>query len=253
VNITKEKGGGALGHEWFHALDNLIVEVVTGAPGAMDFATCNPDMLPAGGLRDAFKALVHVIVSGSHQATQLLRYTAEDVMLAAKNVKPDSGTNHARVIMNAGNVDDALRGLERLHGLGPGEVPGRPGKKNYLTWRRIAIAYYGGDPMGGEIEVRGGPTMSSFKLEALKLDGKGKPYFTSIEEMAARAFQSWIEDRLSEQGRRNDYLSTFADNAFYIDPIAGVNWKPYPEGQERVRINAAFDGLAAALRSHLKS
>ncbi|WP_321817050.1 MULTISPECIES: LPD1 domain-containing protein [unclassified Paraburkholderia] len=107
--------------------------------------------------------------------------------------------------------------------------------------------------MGGEVEVRSGPTMSSFKAEVVKLDGKGKEYYSIVEEMAARAFQSWIEDRLADQGRRNDYLSTYADNSYYVDPISGTEWKPYPEGEERLRINAAFDHLAAAVRKHLKS
>ncbi|GHU65037.1 hypothetical protein FACS189447_03260 [Spirochaetia bacterium] len=30
INITKMKGGGSLGHEWFHALDNLIAAAMTG-------------------------------------------------------------------------------------------------------------------------------------------------------------------------------------------------------------------------------
>ncbi|MDR0655964.1 MAG: hypothetical protein LBG22_06570, partial [Treponema sp.] len=30
INITKMKGGGSLGHEWFHAFDNLIVDAMTG-------------------------------------------------------------------------------------------------------------------------------------------------------------------------------------------------------------------------------
>jgi hypothetical protein len=30
INITKMRGGGSLGHEWFHAFDNLIAEAMTG-------------------------------------------------------------------------------------------------------------------------------------------------------------------------------------------------------------------------------
>jgi hypothetical protein len=30
INITKMKGGGSLGHEWFHAMDNLIAAAMTG-------------------------------------------------------------------------------------------------------------------------------------------------------------------------------------------------------------------------------
>lgn len=242
-----------MGHEWFHSLDNLIVEIVTGKPGAVEFATANPEMLPAGELRNAFRALRTAMTSGNHQATRILTYTAEDVKLAARNVRPNSGMEIPRLIRAAGTLEDALQGLELRFGLQPGEVPMGRGKSNFVSWRRIAIAYHGGNPNGGEIEVRCGPKMSSFMAEAVKLDGKGKPYFTEIYEMAARAFQAWIEDRLSEQGRRNDYLSVFADNALYVDALSGTEWKPYPEGEERQRINVAFDSLAAAVRECLKA
>ncbi len=89
---------------------------------------------------------------------------------------------------------------------------------------------------------------SSFALESLNLDDGGTAYFSATHEMAARAFQSWVEDRLADKGRRNDYLSVFADNRYHIDPITGAQWKPYPEGEERTRINAAFDLVIKALQ-----
>ena len=49
-------------------------------------------------------------------------------------------------------------------------------------------------------------------------------------------------------GRRNDYLSSYADNKYHFDPIFNIQWNPYPEGEERTRINAAFDELFAAIR-----
>ena len=33
INITKMKGGGSLGHEWFHAFDNMITEAMGGTEG----------------------------------------------------------------------------------------------------------------------------------------------------------------------------------------------------------------------------
>lgn len=65
--------------------------------------------------------------------------------------------------------------------------------------------------------------------------------------MTARAFQAWVEDRLADMGRRNDYLSAYADNKYHIDPMFGIEWKPFPEGKERERINRAFDNLTAVL------
>jgi hypothetical protein len=90
--------------------------------------------------------------------------------------------------------------------------------------------------------------MSSFALEARKLDQGSKEYWAETHEMAARAFQSWVEDRLADGGRRNDYLSSYADNRYHVDPLTGVQWKPYPEGEERVRINEAFDRFVAAIK-----
>ena len=109
-------------------------------------------------------------------------------------------------------------------------------------WRQIAVAHFGGNPEGGTEEVSAGPSISSYALEAGRLDQNGKTYWTQGKEMAARAFQSYVEDRLAQRDRRNDYLSTMADNKYY-------DCKPYPEGEERVRINAAFDKLFDALRA----
>ena len=34
INLTKMGGGGSLGHEWAHALDNIVKEAVTGETGS---------------------------------------------------------------------------------------------------------------------------------------------------------------------------------------------------------------------------
>ena len=57
------------------------------------------------------------------------------------------------------------------------------------------------------------------------------------------AFQAHIEDSLEAQGRRNDYLSYGANNDLY-DSVH----KAYPEGDERRRINAAFDKLFKVIK-----
>lgn len=104
------------------------------------------------------------------------------------------------------------------------------------------------NPEGGKVQAKAGAPVSDFTYQAHLLDGGqyGK-YWSTTREMAARAFQAWCEDRLSDQGRKNDYLSAFADNQYYKDPIFGDS-KPFPEGRERERINAAIDDLVYALR-----
>ena len=122
-------------------------------------------------------------------------------------------------------------------------------KKRITDCRRIAVAYYDRNPEGGTAKVKAGPGMSQFASDAADLDGNAKTtYWASAHEMFARAFQSYLEDSLAVMGRKNDYLSAFADNKYHYDALFNIQWKPYPEGEERKRINNAFDILVEALR-----
>lgn len=249
INLTKMGGGGTLSHEWFHALDNMAGEAEGGVSGKDDFFTENPDLLPPGELREAAKALRSAMLDGPHRASSVETYTADDVRLAKRNIGGQFPNAMARMIVSAGNVHDAVQAIEKHFGLDGSKEVGRRSRRLAQDWRRIALAHYGGNPAGGEIVVRSGRPMSSFRLEALKLDQGGSVYWMQTHEMAARAFQAWVEDRLSDQGRRNDYLSSMADNRYHVDPLFGIEWKPFPEGEERTRINAAFDRLVAAMQA----
>jgi hypothetical protein len=100
------------------------------------------------------------------------------------------------------------------------------------------------------VNLRTGDKVSSFAYEAILLDeGVSGRNWSKGRELAARGFQSWCEDRLSANGQRNDYLSCFADNKYYLHPLLG-QMNPFPEGEERERINTAFDHLVGVLRKN---
>jgi 16S rRNA A1518/A1519 N6-dimethyltransferase RsmA/KsgA/DIM1 with predicted DNA glycosylase/AP lyase activity len=249
INLTKMGGGGALAHEWFHALDNMAGEAEGGTAGVSDYFTENPDLLPAGELREAVKGLRSAMLDGPHRATRTETYTPEDVRLARRNLGGQFPNAMAKMIVNAGNVHAAVQAIERHFGLDGTKEVSRRSKKLAQDWRRIALGHYGGNAEGGDILVQSGRPMSSFALEAKNLDQGSAEYWQRTHEMAARAFQAWTEDRLADQGRRNDYLSNFADNKYHVDPLFGIEWKPFPEGEERTRINTAFDRLVAAMKA----
>ena len=99
-------------------------------------------------------------------------------------------------------------------------------------------------------EVKTGRTRSSFMNEAIDLDGTSKgDYYTQPEEMFARAFESYVHDKLEASGRRSDYLigKGKTDNRVYR--AFGMPG-PFPEGDERKKINAAFDNLFDRLRGN---
>lgn len=246
INMTKMNGGGSLAHEWFHAIDNLVKEAEgLGGAGVDDFITEKPDLLPAGELRDAFVALRTAMMAGEHQATRTFQYTAQDYRLARHNLDRQNLGSMAQSIKSAADVGEAL---QRIAAYYEPRMGARGAKKHRSQWEAIAIAWHGGNPDGGELKAKAGPKMSSFMLEADFLDGGSKKtYYAQPKEMAARAFQGWVEDRMAEMGRKNDYLSAFADNKYHVDPMFGIEWKPFPEGEERERINRAFDNLMAAL------
>ncbi|XAI97100.1 hypothetical protein [Dolichospermum phage Dfl-JY45] len=106
---------------------------------------------------------------------------------------------------------------------------------------------------------------TQYLRDALAIDEfeQRKPaYWAQPIELFARAFESWVFDRLQEKGQHSDYLVhgvedkgyTLAEHGAAVnagdvrDPESGRGLFPYPRGVERARINAAFDALAGALK-----
>ncbi|NWA11937.1 LPD1 domain-containing protein [Pseudomonas gingeri] len=244
INITKMNGGGSLAHEHLHALDNILPGLMRGEPGAAnEFATENPELVPEGPVRDAFVNIKRALTEGNERLTETIKFTPRTYANARLNL--DEPRNEiSRRAKAAGSAEAAVMAVDEY-------FSGRTDKqalKNKKTWRTLAAAYY--SPADAtEAQLRTGKAVSSFMAEAKQLDGsKGAEYWSSAPEMAARAFQSYLEDKLAAMDRQNDYLSCLADNKHHYFPDQGEPFKPYPEGEERQRISAAFDGLFKALR-----
>jgi hypothetical protein len=91
---------------------------------------------------------------------------------------------------------------------------------------------------------------TSFLNEAVELDQhRVGTYYTQPEEMMARAFEAYISDKLEASGQRSDYLIGKGKTNNDRYRAAGIG-APFPEGEERVRINAAFDRLFDTLRGN---
>lgn len=245
INLTKQSGGGALAHEWVHSMDNLLPELLgIKVSGKDDFISENLSVLPEGKIKAAFSKLVAEMTTGDIPTREGFKITEKDRRLAKYNI--DNPRNSvARMIKDAGNAVDAVGAIDAYYAKYTGN---KRMDKQWKDWRNLAVAYY--DTEGRDVVVLPtGYKTSSFKIGAIDLDGgKAKSYWATNKEMFARAFQSYVEDKLAEQDRQNDYLSIYADNKYHVDQLLGIEWKPYPEGEERKRINAAFDEVFAAIR-----
>lgn len=89
---------------------------------------------------------------------------------------------------------------------------------------------------------------TEFAMNAKELDqGRGSDYWTTPHEMSARAFQGYVEDKISAKNARSPFLNYGPENVGIITPY-GVK-RPFPYGEERVAINQAFDDLISGLKT----
>ncbi|MGI8425032.1 MAG: LPD1 domain-containing protein, partial [Actinomycetota bacterium] len=112
----------------------------------------------------------------------------------------------------------------------------RTGLDNNLDWRRRYYERLNQVMAGTAVPLK----LSS---EYARLSTAKGPYWPRRHELFARAFESFILDKLEGQGRRSDYLVHPGKAAKEeTDPDY-----PYPGGAERTNINAAFEKFVGSL------
>ena len=241
INMTKMSGGGSLAHEWFHAFDNLLLEHMGEGTGKADnFLSDTPQLSKNPKVRAAFESLVSAMKSGDVQELMAVEFGDEDIQRAKRYLANPTG-NASRMIASAKDFQTAINLLETLRW-----GNNRSGKELRQQYYRMAAAHHG-DRQTMTASALVGEGASKFFRDAQSLDGsREKPYWSTTLEMAARAFSAYTEDKLRDQGRRNDYLSNHSSNSEpdYVSAKA----RPFPEGEERKRINSAFDALFKTLQ-----
>lgn len=244
INMTKIRGGGSMAHEWAHAMDHYF--------GELD----KPDAYTTQA-RGA---------SGWYSEDQYLgvpRKRMERVGNEWKNVEK-MRLDNLRPEMAAA-FDEVMRGLfkkqitkaemvrsleldlERTEALARSEQVAdlKAMYQNMVQNKRQALDELRGDPEGTMYAGRG---RTDYANQAQALSGKSVDgYWVRPTEMFARAFESWVFDRVTAMGAKSDYLVHGVEE----DRFAGGAYKgnPYPTGDERARINAAFDKLAQTIKT----
>lgn len=83
---------------------------------------------------------------------------------------------------------------------------------------------------------------TNFAMNAKELDqGRGTDYWITTPEMTARAFQGYVEDKIAARSAYSPFLNYAPEAAAILTPWGFK--RPYPTGDERVKINKAFDTL----------
>ncbi len=292
INLTKMKGAGSLGHEWFHALDHEVAKMEHGDKTENLLTSSIPYSPKNKELVSAWKNLVHTMVAknetsavdpakaekaskraseGISNAMEKIDYRLRGEQAHNKRFKPFTPEQQnewdrlkAQITsgdygpmkyigdgMGAIQIHEPIEKMSKLFKQATGrslvsKEPGSAGQQlhNAIRYKADADAKVA-DAQSGKTETK--KSRSDYFSNSIDLDKtRTGDYYSKPEEMAARAFSSYIEDKAAERKQRSDYLSAKSDNKHF----AHIGAKPYPESEERASINAAFDRLFDALRSH---
>lgn len=274
INLTKMNGAGSLAHEWWHAFEDYI----SGDTHQSEMSS-NFSKLPAN-TRTAATELINTMLyrdgtveenalASQKQADryqQRLKYYLDN-SFAVLNGKVSNETMQnyvkqkyykrvateadfkrfaelteqarkgdvqavAKFYDNKRSVVDDLSDLKK-------EITG----KGLAKEDRLALAHAVQDAgLTPDVKVK---EKTEYYKDALKISAthsKDGGYWESNCEMLARAFASYITDKTAKS---NDYLSGHSEGAVLAD---GTVAYIMPRGEERTRINAAFDKLFAAAK-----
>ena len=274
INLTKMNGAGSLAHEWWHAFEDYI----SGDTHQSEMSS-NFSKLPAN-TRTAATELINTMLyrdgtveenalASQKQADryqQRLKYYLDN-NFAALNGKMSKETMQNYVNQKyykrmateadfkrfAELTEQARKGdaqaLAKFYDNKRSVVDDLSDLKKEITGKglakedRLALAHAVQDAgLTPDVKVK---EKTEYYKEALKISAthsKDGGYWESNCEMLARAFASYITDKTAKS---NDYLSGHSEGAVLAD---GTVAYIMPRGEERTRINAAFDKLFAAAK-----
>lgn len=272
INLTKDSGAGILAHEWWHAFDNYFGNKSKGKEVSTTYGT---ELKQKGEVREevfeAFKELNDVMKNAE--------FTQEDIDNRVKAIEDRTRKNidyYAKNLKKAFKnvdgvaeiVDDIVTNTEKLKNNSYEEMKEYDNKifnllpKQRQTIENGAKIYW----LTNEIRKLGQaeelakkqPKTSEYYKSAEKLNeigGMGKDYWTSDTELGARAFATYLLDKMETKQIANSFLVRNQDGEISIDPVAlsksmngdkeaqpFVYWNP-KNAEEKARIFKAFDKL----------
>lgn len=261
INLTKMKGAGALAHEWGHALDDYI-GIKCGynsffTKNGLGFMKKTDNYIE---IQESFRNLMGVIKYREATDEEILEQKEGNLKIYKENVtirlkgfenksirtkegyKNISDESKAKLIAVKEKLisDMTIESLEELSKVHKEETKVLP-SKDLRDALAIYVRQYGyivdsiEDFKNGNISERP-KRATEFYKGAKELDKyRDDNYFESDVELFARAFEAYVDDKLSSRGIRSDYLVHSTRCSYY------PGMSPYPNGEERLLINKTFD------------
>ncbi|GLO68254.1 LPD1 domain-containing protein [Oceanobacillus kimchii] len=253
INLTRDHGSlGVTAHEWFHGLDHWLNNISHQHKNGMtNYLSSIDDVgnsIPS--IVDVFKVLMTSIKEGNSIIYINNTNTPNTTWRINNSIRDTYNSNDKNVeetlkelkIESDRRLQSHLLFITSIHNNKDREKKKEKAIKKFeREFKRIAlaIAYLHEEETGERLdEIPFSTKNTRFYNNAIKLDRNnvGK-YWSSNVELAARAFESYVQDKLTAAHRKNDYLVCGTH-----DPIA------FPVKEERDRINDCFDLLFEQIR-----
>lgn len=276
INLTKNAGAGSLAHEWGHALDHLIGIsaglAVSTEPFASWLGTYSTRVRAAieGENRFIAPAVKDTMLEFYKASTQAMESDETAALRTEKRLCTakallGSMISNSRLHEKLAGQPEALEALAEIENGVTGEYkdwPAPAGRKrspgsvnnnvhtamtaanmSYTDASNLSLLLFSyssakeeaKDPKPREVQTQ-------YLKRSKDLDGGRKDsYWSTPHEMFARAFESWVFDRLDEKEVRSDFLVRKNKDPASVSVEASSF--PYPLGDERKAINDVFDSL----------
>ena len=255
INLTKMHGAGSLAHEMGHFIDNYISLATNGDKAfATHSSIKSPELEKLIAAMNTRTFSNEETIAARHaqvikRVDEINRCLIVNCGRAVKSISKEEWKYAVKKYVDvclsdsgwrqSGNPSNEFNNLV----LNDSEGAGRWAKANfrYVSFHRYLLAI----ALREEQAAKDDHTIcdtgkTEFLKDAERLNTEwckfGHDYWTSNCEMFARAFACYIEDKLSEMGIVDDYLTAHADR------------DGCTKGEERKAINDAFDALFAKLK-----
>lgn len=263
INITKMKGAGSLGHEMFHALDDIVAKklglkkMMTESFEKEKIPESVRNVISAMQYRKATKEEIEAEKAKKIGNTEKLLQKCIDSVFPADGLTDAQVKKRAELVRNIfadkeehlisidGTATAAIEALSSYKKEVTGRVINKESRKDlFWTWyryERAVTASYNDMQM-----------LSEYHKESKKMDdctAKDKfGYWSSTVEMFARAGACYLTDMLKANGAKSDYLSGHSESCVGMDknlnPVYAM-----PRGEERKAINAAIHDMIEDLKA----
>ena len=231
INLTKFNGGGCIAHEFAHALDNIMGEASLQEEKGSHFYLSSGMMAgsPPGGWKEADK----VGWKDTKLQDTKLQETFNELM---KTIKYGALSANERQVEKQKLMDEINQKRKDYYATSKENKENREKARLELNavvkeYNKMAVKkqtkYYTGAQIMGT-------------------------YWADSKELFARAFESYVQDKLTDNGRKNTYLVSGTRVPYGTKVISkGIERpvEPYPQGEERKAINLAIENLMVVVRS----